>query len=95
VKKKIGAATLAKHLLWNFLKTFARNRVPVPAGRQISVGLQTKIKLLSYLSCNQIWLHLYMNCCYCGYTKKVGKKNLLNKIEKENPGHELRDVSFY
>jgi hypothetical protein len=48
VKKTIGAATLAKHLLWKLFKTFARNRVPVPAGRQKSVGLQTKIKLLSY-----------------------------------------------
>jgi len=74
VKKKIGAATLAKLLLWKFLKTFARNRVPAPAGRQKPVELQTKLKLLSYLSCNQIWLHLYMNCCYYGYTTKVGKK---------------------
>jgi hypothetical protein len=26
--------------------------------------------------------------------QKWEKKNLLNKIEKENPGHELRDVSL-
>jgi hypothetical protein len=26
MSKKIGAATLAKHLLWKFLKTFAKKR---------------------------------------------------------------------
>ncbi len=30
-------------------------------------------KLLSYLSCNQIWLDLHVDGCQCGYTKKMKK----------------------
>jgi len=83
-KKKLVLQPLQSIFCGNFWKHlpksevfglgFPINRVPAPAGRQKSVGLQTKTKLLSYLSCNQIWLHLYMNCCYYGYTTKVGKK---------------------